>query len=1339
LTQVVKKRRDERQQKEAALRAEQHAAEVREKALEQRRRSQILVTGMAAALVVMGGFLALGYYQFRVSQERLREALRQRARAEKGEEDARRARIEALKEKERAESNEKLADKGFEEARSTVDELLTEMSQQGLQDVPGLQDLRQRFAKKAVTHYVIYRARRPDDLAVTHGHARSLNALGTVMGVVGSANQAVATLEQAVAILDGLVSKQPSNAEFRFRRAKVRSNLGEFYWSTNQPDKARPLLQQSLKELEKLLSRGPAKLEHSLALVDTLNTLGNVTRDGLKNAESRRYHERGLALAQKLYEEHPNDMECLQSLIPLIGNLAELTRYDADYVKALELTNKALALLESARKPLPHSPNLLLNRAMGYEDKADLLARLERPDEAARSYQEAMKSYRSAAQENPLVNRYQWKLADAIRRQAARQSARNQYAEAKALYEESCEILGTLTERVDDLPMYGAALIESWERLADFYKGTKGDTSDLVAQQRGRLRCLDQAVQAGRKLSKKFPDDTGLHHQLAEVLFQRALYDSGAGRNKEAFPFYQECVEVFRSRVRRADHKPTAYELRRFLTWLEYAQSCATELRRSDETIRFAQVAYDLGKESQDREAVSSLGNLVSQSAKVHKDAGRYPDAILTYSRAVEIRRPAFEKAPWDWHLRSGLSADYKALAECYEKTRDYAGEVRAWREYLRIWSGPMHGMKIAAFIDSARPLDAREATRLREFASSTPATKRYNYSYELDGVKYPLSVYITNVPWPQDPLADQARSVPELNGGTIPVEVREFFRRLHKIAYENNYSFVDFCERVISASSRPDSEQQDSKKAKARLSAQIAALTQQSSAEPTLDTTLALAKGYDELAAAHKGLAELKEAIEAYERSVQLYLRMLQRSPNDLDLLKNAARIEYDVGDLYDNVNVKEYGKAYVAYQRSLDFWEHLLGRENAETAARAGTTRAMRALGLLCKIAFTPTESAHWYEKAMEQDDPDAAAELATVYLEHPEVAATLSEETRRLLTRVARDTHNDPRAARSLFTREVAARRQRKRDEKLAELGDLAAHFHQVAAGHQASGHRADYRMALRRKFDVHAERVSLQPSDARWKHDQAGVAAELARSYLEASEADAAVEWTTRAADLGDVESLLRLADWYEKGTYAKVDARKANHYRYLAHYKRGTQLFGDRRYADALPDLERVCTLPEVTADDHNRLAMCYGKLGRWDDAIKSYISGVDIALKSGGAATVILNLLEAFTCAERPEQLLEFVQTLEKKGWKRPTEGPAADSENALYHGFRAIALKLTGRDPSEAERMMRELTGKPSFEITDWTWDELNGWLKATKLAPDRKAFAERIIAELQGTRTRQ
>ena len=229
----------------------------------------------------------------------------------------------------------------------------------------------------------------------------------------------------------------------------------------------------------------------------------------------------------------------------------------------------------------------------------------------------------------------------------------------------------------------------------------------------------------------------------------------------------------------------------------------------------------------------------------------------------------------------------------------------------------------------------------------------------------------------------------------------------------------------------------------------------------------------------------------------------------------------------------------------------------------------------------------------------------------------------------------------------------------------------------------------------------------------------------------------VEWTTRAAELFDPESLLQLADWHEKGTNVALDPDKSERYRYLAYLNRGGVAFNDGRFSEALPDIKKASESKRASSDTFNNLGMCYGKLARWDEAVKAYTRSIELGLNDEGVTGVVLDLLEALACAERPEQMEEFLQNIQKKGWTLPMERPEAAELNALFHGYRAIGLRMGGKDASEAERALRQYTSKPDFKISasTWEWAELNNWLKTTKLAPDRKAAVEKIAAELQGT----
>ena len=71
--------------------------------------------------------------------------------------------------------------------------------------------------------------------------------------------------------------------------------------------------------------------------------------------------------------------------------------------------------------------------------------------------------------------------------------------------------------------------------------------------------------------------------------------------------------------------------------------------------------------------------------------------------------------------------------------------------------------------------------------------------------------------------------------------------------------------------------------------------------------------------------------------------------------------------------------------------------------------------------------------------------------------------------------------------------------------------------------------------------------------------------------------------------------------------------------------------------------------------------------------------------------------------------------------------------ESALFYGFRAIAQRLVGKDATEAEQSMRKSTALVETHELQWSWKEIDDWLKRTKVAPDRKAAIEKIVGELK------
>jgi hypothetical protein len=69
-----------------------------------------------------------------------------------------------------------------------------------------------------------------------------------------------------------------------------------------------------------------------------------------------------------------------------------------------------------------------------------------------------------------------------------------------------------------------------------------------------------------------------------------------------------------------------------------------------------------------------------------------------------------------------------------------------------------------------------------------------------------------------------------------------------------------------------------------------------------------------------------------------------------------------------------------------------------------------------------------------------------------------------------------------------------------------------------------------------------------------------------------------------------------------------------------------------------------------------------------------------------------------------------------------------------MFYGFHAIAQRILGKETTELEKKIWHHGALTRMESMEWDWTNIDDWLKASKLAPDRKAAVEQIGAELRG-----
>lgn len=191
---------------------------------------------------------------------------------------------------------------------------------------------------------------------------------------------------------------------------------------------------------------------------------------------------------------------------------------------------------------------------------------------------------------------------------------------------------------------------------------------------------------------------------------------------------------------------------------------------------------------------------------------------------------------------------------------------------------------------------------------------------------------------------------------------------------------------------------------------------------------------------------------------------------------------------------------------------------------------------------------------------------------------------------------------------------------------------------------------------------------------------------------------------------------------------------ADTYRYTIERANGIRFFGSKKYAEALPFLEQAAEHKEANASDLNLLGMCLGKLGRWDKAINAYAGAISRVSETSEAETIFLNTLEALVVAERPVEFRRIMAKARQRDWSELSV-PDKKRFDVLLSGFSALMAAIEGSDTSPHEDDYRHiLNGKAGFEVTGWSWQELEQWLETSQISKDAKKSAIAILSELKG-----
>ncbi len=867
----------------------------------------------------------------------------------------------------------------------------------------------------------------PDDATLPPRLARAHTVLGMIRARIGSFERAKADLEKAIEIYERLARQAPDVPEHRRHLCEAHYELGYLCWSDSRNEEARKHCTRVIELAEAALRDAPDSNDFRFLLARACQPLASsMTRKADEPARAQLY-ARAMEWYEPLVRADYRKVDGLAGLMEAAYKLAWIRWDGKDQAALVAALDKALVPGDEGLTLAPGSPQLLFYKIYTLSDKAEAVDRLGKRKEAMACQREAEVLARALVKADPDAVRSQLILADTLNRMVTLLTRRREFADAKAMREEVCQLMDGLAARAEDWQAFAGHAIRFRFLLTQFYQ-VNPMVSDPVQRQSEYLRALDAAVTDGRKLAERFAASPEVNSQFTQVLYRRALYEEEeAKRDAAALPLHEECVEVYRTRIVAPSASPEPWRVEEFLKATESAVQCAKRLERKDKVFYWAHLAHELGKSCPTREGRRSLGTMLSLAAGLYQQAGLLREAVQAYNDALAASKSAFEEAPWHWWLRQQVGGNYMHLVECHQARADSRNEVLAQREYLKVWLGPIQGMKIDPYVDPKNPTDEDEAVRLRKFVASSPGMKRFTVPCDFDGLKYPFHIYITETPWPKDPLEDQARWLLEERGGKVPEEVRESFRKLHKIAHDNNVSFQDLCVYALgtttaenpdedpNTASAPPGEKVDPV---ASLRAKVVDLKARADKTPSVSARLDLARGYHELGDACARAKRQTEAVPSFQAAQRLLEGLSRRSPADAGLRELLGRVYFSLGRVHAQLN--SFESAYLLYRRHLDTFEGLLD-ESFQATWRQQVGEGQAALAELLQ-KDNPIEAARWAFRAVRQGHVSAARKLAQLFELDSNVRIVLPKDITELLKGSKGEAEKDKKVFADVFVREM-----------------------------------------------------------------------------------------------------------------------------------------------------------------------------------------------------------------------------------------------------------------------------------------------------------------------------
>jgi serine/threonine protein kinase len=564
------------------------------------------------------------------------------------------------------------ADESFLQARRTVDDFFTRISENKLLNVPGLQPLRKELLEAASQYYQGFIKQRENDPSVRKELAETHYRLGLIAGEVDNKAAALKSLDQALALQQALRKEDLHSVELSVALANTCNAIGSIRQEMGELPEALRWFEEARTIRESLVQRSPQDALLQRKLANSHNNLAAIfARQGKRDSADAEF-EQANTMRANLARDNPNSPVYQRDLAQGYFNLAQYKKEADDLTGALEANAQAIAayqlLVDKDPRVIDHRREL----AWAYRVRGDMQADMGEPQNALASFEHAREIAERLAQQNPLLLELQADVAAIYanigrlkQRTAESPQAVDWYTRARTIRDQLVAADPTVERyRMDQ------ASSELHLGMAQLDIGSLAEALDN----------FQRALRGYTALAEKMPDDVALQDGLAQTQRNIGLVYRAQGDPTRALMAFEETRKIFE---RLAQHKSASLAIKMGLA--DALLNIAVDSRavgKLDEAFAAAHRAVEI------QQAVAIEHPNVVDCQYVYAEtlymrgllelgSGDYPAAQESYQTVVVIAQKLSHEDDNNLKYRSmlGTALDKQAVALWLLKRKDEAIE----------------------------------------------------------------------------------------------------------------------------------------------------------------------------------------------------------------------------------------------------------------------------------------------------------------------------------------------------------------------------------------------------------------------------------------------------------------------------------------------------------------------------------------------------------------------------------------------------------------------------------------------------------------------------------------